>query len=223
MVDVVDLPRYYLFGAVGDKRKEKAAQKDCMKNSILYSVIVVSLLSCSTKFPKEIDNALNNCDSQIVYLAILKSPGLRKVFPNAVFSRYYNDNTHDFLLDNEDQHKAFRKDIASHYESAPDKGAVLRILNTWCEAHAFINSLGTTDGEFPPEAVLYEDSATAYIIKNQLDTRGSGDWSSLSTHQLYDTSVDFMKLVESLSDTQKQKLFSELKAISDKKKRESQQ
>lgn len=195
-----------------------------MKNLILYSVIFVALLSCSTKFPKEIENVLIKCDTQNVYLAILKSPRLEKGFPDAVFSKYYNDNEHDFLLDNEDQHKAFRQDIASHYQSAPDKDAVIRILNTWCEAHTFLNSLGTTDGEFPPEAILYEDSATAYIIKKQLDPADSGqDWSSLSSHQLYETSVDFMKHVETLSDTQKQKLFAELKAISDKKQKERQQ
>jgi hypothetical protein len=69
-------------------------------------------------------------------------------------------------LDNEDKHKAFREDIASHYQSATDKDAVMRILNTWCEAINFQDRLGTTDGKFPPEAVLYQDSATAYIIKS---------------------------------------------------------
>jgi hypothetical protein len=188
-----------------------------MKQLILYLVIFVALLSCSTKFPKEIENVLIKCDSQNVYLAILKSPGLKKVFPDAVFSKYYNDNKHDFLLDNEDQHKAFRQDIASHYQAAPDKDAVIRILNTWCEAYKFLNSLGTTDGEFPPEAVLYQDSATAYIIKNQLDPEDPDqDWSSLSSHQLYQTSVDFMKHVETLSETQKQKLFTELMQIAKK-------
>lgn len=194
-----------------------------MKKLMLYLIGFVVFLSCSTTtpFPKEIDNVLNHCDTQIVYLAVLKSPALKKVFPDAVFSKYYNDNEHDFLLDNMDQ---LRQDIASHYQSAPDKKAVIGILNTWCDAHQFLNSLGTTDGEFPPEAVLYEDSATAYIIKNQLDPRDSGqDWSSLSSHQLYETSVDFMKHVETLSEVQRQKLFAELKAISDKKQKESQQ
>jgi hypothetical protein len=188
-----------------------------MKRLILYSVSFVALLSCYTKFPKEIENVLIKCDSQNVYLAILKSPGLQKVFPGSVFSKYYNDNEHDFLLDNDDQHKAFRQDIAAHYQSAPDKDAVMRILNTWCEAHQFLNSLGTTNGEIPPEAVLYEDSATAYIIKKQLDPENPDqDWSSLSSHQLYETSIDFMKHVETLSETQKQKLYAELMQIAKK-------
>jgi hypothetical protein len=191
-----------------------------MKYLIFYLIIFAGLSSCSIEFPKKIENVLNNCDSQIVYLAVLKSPGLKKVFPDAAFSKYYNDTTHDFLLDNEDKHKAFREDIASHFQSAPDKDAVIRILNTWCEAIKFQDSLGTPDGEFPPEAVLYQDSSTAYIIKSQFEPGYPGqDWSSLSSYQLYETSVDFMKHVEKLSEAQKQKLFDELRQI-DKKNKE---
>lgn len=182
---------------------------------LIFSIVIINT-SCSPEFPKEISIVLNKCDSQTVYLCIIESRKLNKVFPDKDFDRFFNKNNH-ILYENDPKIKAeLDEEIASYFKSADHKDSVVHILNIWYEANRLLLELDSISiNEDPPEAILYEYNPTAQIVKKHLSEPGQ-DLGSLSTYQVYEVNVDFMKYAENLTDQQRHQLYKDLRELAKK-------
>lgn len=172
-------------------------------------LIVAASCSTRTSFPKEIGDIMTRCDSLTVYLAIIESQKLQNDFPDDVFDRFLDRKEHTFYNDDSTTKADLDDKIAIYFKNAIDKKSIIQTLNKWCDANRFFIELGGVGDSLPPEAVLYNDKTTERIVKKHL-TLPTQDWGSLSTFQLFEVNVDFMKFAETLSDGERQKIFAQL-------------
>lgn len=184
-----------------------------MRYLIAFFATLLFLVSCNSNIiPQSIRNRIDRYDTLSVFLPVIRSEKLLKYFPEEIFEKYYDKENHDFDINRDNG--LFFKEFSSFYNRVKDTGAVLNVIDNWCIASKFIDSLGGVNPEHPPEAILFYTEETKFIINNFLTHPGQG-WFSLSSFQLYESNIAFMNYVDKLSIHERDQLFLSLERTAD--------
>lgn len=153
-------------------------------------------------------------DSVCLFLAILRSDSLRKYFPQTVFTKYYDNETHTFKIGCQ----PFYKEVEKYYSASRNKQTILRILGKWRCNDSLLNKI-QEDKDIQMEEVFYENERTRRLFKKYLRLKEQS-WESLSSWQSYELYIDFMNYAASLSLKNSQNLFYSLRKTANRLQKE---
>jgi len=175
---------------------------------VFFTLLFLGASGCAVaqSLPDAIHAEISKCDSQTVFLTLIKSDYCKLIFSD--LKKYYNEENHEFDSGKRDIINCINNsyNLLSEY----GKDSVISIVKLWCYANREISKYGDLNPEFPAEAILYSNRKTRFLLKKYINGT-KRTWISLSSSESYDLNINFLKHVESLAEVERTRLFSDLK------------
>ncbi len=172
--------------------------------------IKLMFVACSVYYNCTAQN-IYICDTESVNVMLVRAQSLKRNFPDNVFKKYYDFKTHSLLWSRESDKDSFLRDVKFYFEKSVDKKRIISTINDWCTDDKYLDSLGDIAVEVPVEAILYYTKETNKLVAKFNVNKGSQDWSSLSSYELYELNIDFHNYVALLPASKKKVLFAKFK------------
>lgn len=176
-------------------------------HKVVIFLIVVPCFAIGQGLPDGIAKIIcKDCDSLSVFTTIIRSNKMDGYFPIKVFDKFYNLQEHHILVDRPQQKNAFIQFISKFYNQSGHHDVILQLIKYWCRENHFLNNI-TANPEAPPEAILFYNTQTKFLLEKYLGKNMSRqDWSSLTTYQLYELNIDYLNYTDNLSQIEKNDL-----------------